>query len=55
MAIYRLFKDGPAWHSDYINVCNNKFPLNCSAKLLLENVSVTETALEVFDNEKKFV
>ena len=52
--MYRLFKDSPARHSGHANMCNsNKFPFKFCSTRRLENVSVAERDLEVFNDIKK--
>jgi len=55
-AVYNVFKDSPARRSDYIHITGStKFPKKFCQVRWVENTSVTQRALEVFDDVKKYV
>ena len=54
--MHRLFKDSPARRSDYTEVtCSTQFPLKFCTTRWVENVSVSQRAIAVVDNIKKYV
>ena len=55
-AVYNVFKDSPARHSDYSHITGStKFPKKFCQVRWVENTSVTKRALEVFDDVNKYV
>ena len=55
-ALYLLFKDSPARRADYTSLTESTlFPLKHCEIRWLENTTVAERAIEIFENVKKYV
>lgn len=54
-SLYYLFKDSPARRDDFSNVAGGLLPMKFVSHRWLENVPVSERALQIFENVKAYV